>query len=174
MGNVDEHAERSHERNQSGHSFFHCANSAMVLVLSNNHRRILEQSAEACWPDECCGILVGRRNSDFSTVDEVVVAANVACGDRSRRYEIAHRTVFDALRHAKAIGLDVLGFYHSHPDGSSNLSSRDIEALWPGRIYVILSMGEARAVGMRAWMGGESGTGVVEVLIELTDVPEIG
>lgn len=139
------------------------------LILSNEHRRILEQSAESCWPEECCGILIGRRIGDFSVVDAVQPAANVAKGDRTRRYEIDPQTVFDALRTAKETGQQVLGFYHSHPDGSAVLSATDAEAVWFGRVYLIVVMTDGRAVGMRGWMVPEAGLAAVEVTLELTE-----
>jgi proteasome lid subunit RPN8/RPN11 len=86
-------------------------------------------------PDECCGLLLGGR-------DEVVEAARArnAADDPSTRFLIDPRDHFAARRAARARGLDVVGFYHSHPGSSAEPSARDLaEFSYPGHVYLIVS-----------------------------------
>ena len=91
---------------------------------------------------ECCGLLLGTLKGDAAVVERVRPSPNVHPGDRRRRYRIDSNRVIQALLDARQGGPDLLGFYHSHPDGSIRPSSRDVESAWPGMIYLIVG-GEA-------------------------------
>jgi desampylase len=87
-------------------------------------------------PDECCGLLLGRD-------DEIVEAArarNIAAEPRSR-FLIDPRDHIDIRRAARGRGLEVIGFYHSHPGSAATPSARDVaEFTYPGYLYAIVSL----------------------------------
>src|SRR5690606_13233814 len=83
---------------------------------------------------DLCGILLGTGNS----IDRAVPTANVA-EDRRRRFEIDPQALIDAHRHARAGGPQVLGYYHSHPDGPAAPSAVDAAlAAGDGMIWAII------------------------------------
>ena len=91
-------------------------------------------------PEECCGLLLGLGDE----IVEVFRAANIAA-DPSSRFLIDPADHFAARRVARERGLDVVGFYHSHPRSSSHPSPRDAaEFTYPGHLYAIVSL-EAEA-----------------------------
>ncbi len=57
------------------------------------------------------------------------------------RYEIDPVEVARIQRDARPRGLEIVGFYHSHPDHPANWSPTDLEeAYWLGCSYVITSI----------------------------------
>ena len=92
--------------------------------------------ARACAPDEGCGLLLGRDGE----IVEAVRARNVA-GDPATRFLIDPGDHFAAIRTARARGLAVVGFYHSHPRTAPEPSVRDRdEFTYPGHLYAIVSL----------------------------------
>jgi proteasome lid subunit RPN8/RPN11 len=87
-------------------------------------------------PDECCGLLLGRGDE----IAEAVRARNVA-EQPAARFLIDPADHFAALRRARERGLDVVGFYHSHPSSPPEPSARDLaEFSYPGHLYAIVSL----------------------------------
>ena len=95
-------------------------------------------------PDECCGLLLGCGGE----IVEAVRARNAA-DDPARRFLIDPADHFAALRAARERGLDVVGFYHSHPASPAEPSARDLaEFSYPGHLYLIVSL-EAEPADVR-------------------------
>jgi proteasome lid subunit RPN8/RPN11 len=86
-------------------------------------------------PNECCGLLVGRRGD----VESAVRARNLEAGPA--RYLIDPQDHFAAMKDARARGLYVIGAYHSHPASASTPSASDIAEASGGSdfLYVIVS-----------------------------------
>lgn len=111
-------------------------------------RRRAQAAAEAAWPEECCGILLGRRRGALTRVDRALPVVNARPRDREHGYEIAPRDVLAAQRSARRVGLEIVGFFHSHPDGVPRPSRADVAAAWPDTSYVVLARDGA------AWTAG--------------------
>jgi len=85
--------------------------------------------------EECCGLLAGNDG----VITRVFFATNAA-SDPARNYEIAPKELFQLMREIRAAKLQLLGIYHSHPNGKNEPSARDIElAYYPDTPYFILS-----------------------------------
>jgi len=110
------------------------------------------QHVQAAYPEETCGGLLGRvRGAEALAVVETVPLANVDQAERHRRYLIGPHDVLALERRAEAAGLQVLGYYHSHPDAPAQPSPFDREHAWPWYVYVIVRVEEGRAREARAW-----------------------
>jgi proteasome lid subunit RPN8/RPN11 len=84
---------------------------------------------------ECCGLLGGSRG----VIARIFRATNVA-SKLATTYEIAPRELFSLVREIRATGLELMGIYHSHPNGKNEPSPRDIElAYYPDTAYLIVS-----------------------------------
>lgn len=87
-------------------------------------------------PNECCGLLLGRGD----VIAEAVRARNVA-DDPATRFLIDPADHFAAIRRGRDRGLDVIGFYHSHPASAAEPSPRDIaEFSYPGYLYAVVGL----------------------------------
>lgn len=105
-------------------------------------------AAASAAPEECCGILLGQQ----ATIERVRPAANVA-DQRRHRFEIDPQVLIDAHRAARAGGPSIVGYYHSHPNGSADPSARDrAEAAHDGSVWAIVG-----ARGVAFWRDDEDG-----------------
>ncbi|MEO8745413.1 MAG: M67 family metallopeptidase [Candidatus Dormiibacterota bacterium] len=107
------------------------------------------------YPDEICGIMLGPRGE--GRVTEVKRARNIIV-ERSRdRYEIDPRDQIRLQREADAAGLDIVGYYHSHPDHPAQASRFDTERAWAGYVYLIVSIVEGKPVDANGFIADKDG-----------------
>lgn len=113
---------------------------------------------------ECCGLLAGRDG----VIQRVLPATNAA-SDPATAYEIAPKELFRMMREMREPGLELLGIYHSHPQGANEPSRRDIErAYYPDAAYFILSPREDAERPVRAFSIREGRATELEIQV----VPE--
>jgi proteasome lid subunit RPN8/RPN11 len=114
----------------------------------------LRAHGEQTYPYECCGTLLGRfASADASgnepagwLVEAAVPAGNIRTDSAHNRYQIAPVELVKLEREALSRGLDIAGFYHSHPDHPAQWSTTDIqEAHWLGCCYVITAVEQGKA-----------------------------
>lgn len=127
------------------------------LALPPELRRIIEREGMAAFPDECCGILIGREIDNAEdkrrVVDRLVPGRNVFEADeRYHRFSIDPRAQLKAEREAGVEGKMVLGFYHSHPNHPARPSEYDREHGWPFYSYLIVSIMNGTAADMTSWV----------------------
>jgi proteasome lid subunit RPN8/RPN11 len=114
---------------------------------------------EETYPDECCGALLGRISESEGWQIEAAVRAGNARLDAARNsYEIAPAELVKIVREARGRGLEIAGFYHSHPDHPAQWSLTDLaEAHWLGCCYVITSVAHGKAAATNSFLlTGES------------------
>jgi proteasome lid subunit RPN8/RPN11 len=112
----------------------------------------LRLHGEETYPNECCGVLLGKSvaaeggSEASNVVREIVRAGNTRTDSAHNRYHIAPQELVRIQRQARALGLDIVGFYHSHPDHPAQWSPTDFaEAHWLGCSYVITSVEKGKA-----------------------------
>ena len=106
----------------------------------------LRAHGEETYPHECCGVLLGKAEGAANRVKEVVRAGNTRTDSAHNRYNIAPQELVKIQRQARGRGLDIVGFYHSHPDHPAQWSATDFaEAHWIGCSYIITSVATGRA-----------------------------
>lgn len=97
-------------------------------------------------PDEACGILLGHHG---------VVRQLVAMTNQARRpqdhFALDPLEYMHAERDAGQRGFDVIGVWHSHPDGAAVPSESDRRAAWPGWLYVIVGTPDSAQPDIRGW-----------------------
>jgi proteasome lid subunit RPN8/RPN11 len=121
------------------------------LVISARHLQTLGRHASMSYPEECCGVLIGRSSEDATVVERVLSVGNERQDSRHNRFLISPETVLAAHKEARALGLDVVGYYHSHPDHPARPSEFDREHAWPGMSYLIVSVENRKVVDARSW-----------------------
>jgi len=105
------------------------------------------------YPDEICGLMLGNDH----VVTDVRRARNIIV-ERSRdRYEIDPLDQIRIQREADAAGLDVIGYYHSHPDHPAQASRFDTERAWAGYVYVIVSIEKGKPVDANVFVADTDG-----------------
>lgn len=101
----------------------------------------MRQHAEKTFPDECCGVLLGKMNDGERIVADVVPATNTRTDSIRDRYHIAPEELVSIQKSGRQRNLDIVGFYHSHPGQPARWSQTDLEeAHWFACSYVITSV----------------------------------
>ena len=119
----------------------------MLKIKLTDHASIRRHGEEA-YPNECCGVLLGRVNDDGTRmVTSIARCGNTRTDSAHDRYNIDPRDLVRIQREGRERGEDIIGFYHSHPDHPARWSPTDLaEAHWFGCSYVITSVEKGRAV----------------------------
>ena len=111
------------------------------------------EHAEQTYPDECCGALLGLEADGVKTVCEILPITNAReQAEQYHRFTIEPDDVMKAERTAMKKGLDVLGFYHSHPDHPAKPSDYDREHALPVWSYPIVSVLSGKAAEIKCWL----------------------
>jgi len=106
----------------------------------------LRAHGEETYPHECCGVLIGESTPDGWLVRDAVRAGNTRTDSAHNRFSIAPLELVRIEREARRRGLEIAGFYHSHPDHPAQWSNTDfVEAHWLGCSYVITEIAQGKA-----------------------------
>ncbi|GAB4206773.1 MAG: M67 family metallopeptidase [Roseiflexaceae bacterium] len=154
-----------------------------MITITAEARQAIVAHAEATYPDECVGLLLGRIEGDRKIVTatyptenrwegQVALSEQDNAHSRRDRFYLDPRDYLRADRTARAQGLDVVGCYHSHPDHPAVPSERDrIGAQGVGAgssfAFVIQSVSNGSATALASWLLADEGERFVAE--ELTD-----
>jgi proteasome lid subunit RPN8/RPN11 len=146
-----------------------------MLRLTNELYAAIREHGEETYPNECCGILLGWNDAGDNRVLEAIRAGNTRTDSAHNRYHIAPQELVRAQRQGRERGLDIVGFYHSHPDHPAMWSPTDLaEAHWMTCSYVITSVenGVAQQTNSFLLMGTSEEDKRLEVEPVLVDAVE--
>ena len=116
----------------------------------------MRELAEAAYPYEGCGVLVGSAAERGWRVSQVLAGRNLVQDRRRDRYELDPRDIIAAERAARDRAQEVVGFFHTHPDHPARPSQFDRDHAWPGYVYVVCAVQEGRMTRATAWrLGGQ-------------------
>jgi proteasome lid subunit RPN8/RPN11 len=140
--------------------------------------KIRAHGAEA-YPNECCGALLGHDASGEAGQERpreilgVYPLVNRREDSPRNRFSVTSKDVLEAERAAGASGMDVIGWYHSHPDHPARPSEYDREHAWPWYSYVIVSVRGREPKEMTSWRLQEDRERYVEEEIERKEGKEV-
>lgn len=100
--------------------------------------------AERTYPNECCGVMMGRIEGTNKYVTEALPLENVFAGAQGERYEVRPEDLLTAERTARDNGLDLVGIFHSHPDCAAYFSTTDLKNSCPWYSFVVLSVNNGK------------------------------
>ena len=117
-----------------------------MLRISQSDYDALRKHGVETYPDECCGVLLGTSEGGINTIAAIMRVANIRTDSAHNRCRIAPQELIHIQREARQRELDIIGFYHSHPDHPAQWSKTDfVEAHWFGCSYVITSVRKENA-----------------------------
>ncbi len=135
----------------------------MATALSSDLAQKIRDHGAETYPHECCGALLGR-DLDVSTTSspnaaelpsrEIVVLfplVNRRDDSPRNRFSVTSDDVRDAEKAAREKGIDVVGWYHSHPDHPAAPSEYDRDHAWPWYSYIIVSVANGKPEDMTSW-----------------------
>ncbi|HSR24361.1 MAG TPA: M67 family metallopeptidase [Candidatus Eisenbacteria bacterium] len=137
------------------------------MRIARGALREMHEHAGEGYPYEICGILMAARGSDLVTQTRRVRNTVV---ERARdRYEMDPRDQIRIQRECDENGLEIVGYYHSHPDHPAQASVTDATRSWAGPVYVIVSCVKGRAVAQNAFVARRDGGPMHAVPLEVVD-----
>lgn len=118
----------------------------MNLSLSSQDYQQMLHWAKSAYPQECCGIIMGHKSpNEQHIIDEARLTENVA-QDRLSRFEIDPRALIDAHKACRKNSIEILGYFHSHPNGLAQPSRCDAEmAEMDEKIWLIIAQNNISA-----------------------------
>jgi proteasome lid subunit RPN8/RPN11 len=124
-----------------------------TLVLPKAVFQALRAHGEETYPHECCGALLGHPVPEGWQIESAVRAGNTRTDSAHNRYQIAPAELVRIERDARRQGLEIAGFYHSHPDHPAQWSPTDFdEAHWLGCCYVITAVAQGKAARTNSFL----------------------
>jgi proteasome lid subunit RPN8/RPN11 len=124
----------------------------MTLRLAEELLAEIRRYGERAYPAECCGALAGRLDGEGSKeVVRLAPAVNRRTDD-PHRYLIAPEDLRRLERVLRLEGLDIVGYYHSHPDHAAVPSAFDTEHAWPWYSYLIVRVEKGRGLEAASWI----------------------
>ena len=136
----------------------------MRLQITKSELEKMKQHAEQGYPHEVVGILAGQRQSNLVT--EVRNLLNER-SDTNNRYQVSALALMRAEQELESRGLEIVGYYHSHPDHSSQYSEYDKEHALPNMSYLILSILQGTSNTFQSWRLTEDRNFMLEESIEI-------
>ncbi|RLM53981.1 hypothetical protein DVK02_11180 [Halobellus sp. Atlit-31R] len=122
----------------------------MLTILRDAYDEIVHRGY-AGGDEEVCGVLAGEYGAEASRVSTVFPAENVADAPQIR-YAMDPEEQLRLLDAIESRGLDVVGFYHTHPTGPPRPSAVDSErATWTGYSYAICAFDGHPYLGSWRW-----------------------
>jgi len=124
-----------------------------MIKIKNLHMDEIRKYSEVEYPNECCGILMGKFESDKSkTIEHILPISNARDEEhKHNRFLITPEEMMKAEMFAHKNKFDILGFYHSHPDHPAAPSDYDLEFAWPVYSYIIVSVNKGKAENTTSW-----------------------
>lgn len=142
--------------------------STDTVRLTYEQLRAIERAAEDAYPEEACGLLVGRSTPGAGyRVSTVEASANVAEPPRTRRFEVDPKLRLRLERALRESPDSVIGVYHSHPDGSAQPSETDISMIFePDMVWLITAVADGKAGETTGWRPTDDGSAFLALGIE--------
>jgi proteasome lid subunit RPN8/RPN11 len=137
--------------------------TAPTLKMSTEIADKIREHGARTYPNECCGALLGRETAEPGTASvggisictrEVLALfplVNRRDDSPHNRFSVTADDVRAADKAARERGLDLVGWYHSHPDHPACPSQYDREHAWPWYSYIIVSVANGRPQEMTSW-----------------------
>ena len=124
-----------------------------MIVMTEGQKRAIDAHGEKTYPNECCGIMLGEVLGDGTKVLKELLPVDNSRedGEQYHRFEIRAEDLLKAEKVAAAKHLDVVGFYHSHPDHPSKPSEYDRSHAFLFYSYIIVAVEKGKAGAVTSW-----------------------
>jgi proteasome lid subunit RPN8/RPN11 len=124
-----------------------------MIHLADKDRKEIAAHGERDYPHECCGLLLGSFAAGGRKVISEVYPISNAREELAKRnrFLIRPEELLSGESYAATKDLDVVGFYHSHPDHPAVPSGYDLDHAWPTFSYIVVSVSAGTAQDLRSW-----------------------
>lgn len=125
-----------------------------MITLTKEVFANISADGATCYPEECCGIIFGTINENGEKTAHFAEPVENGFEQREKyhRFEITPEIMLKAERAARKKRLDIVGFYHSHPDCKAFPSEFDRAHALPVYSYIIVSVVKGNAADTRSFV----------------------
>lgn len=141
----------------------------MDLIIDSRELAALHAHAEQGYPHEVVGILAGDRST--RTVTRIHPLVNERADSPQNRYRVNGMTVLRAEQALEGEGLQVVGYYHSHPDHTAQYSAYDRDHALPNMSYLITAVSKGAVVDTLSWRLREDRSAMDPESLTLMEAP---
>jgi molybdopterin/thiamine biosynthesis adenylyltransferase/rhodanese-related sulfurtransferase/proteasome lid subunit RPN8/RPN11/molybdopterin converting factor small subunit len=141
-----------------------------VFRLTAAAEHVIRSHAASVYPHECCGALIGTMTDGSTEIVDARPLDNVTSEGPRRRFRVSSSDYLAAERHAAQRGLDLVGFYHSHPDHPAEPSQYDLDHAWPNLSYIIVAVAHGTPGALRSWRLRDDRTAFEEETRDMTRI----
>ena len=143
-----------------------------MIIIKHEHIEQIKRHGEKTYNEECCGAILGNSKDEVKVVHELIEFHNEKNDNRQRRYLITPGQYRQSEKLADEKNLELLGFYHSHPDHPSLPSEFDKDHALPWFLYMIVSVEKGKAKKLSAWTLKDDRTSFEEHELNVTQTTE--
>ena len=138
-----------------------------MIRIGDDAWQVMVEHAEAVFPNECCGAMLGSSDGETKRVTLALPLENVHAGPQATRYELRPEDLLQAEKAARARGLDLVGIFHSHPDHDAYFSETDLKNSCPWYSFVVMSVKAGRYNHAKSFLPNMEQTEAPEEALEL-------
>lgn len=138
-----------------------------MIRIGEDAWQVMVEHAEAVFPNECCGAMLGSSDGETKRVTLALPLENVHAGPQATRYELRPEDLLQAEKAARARGLDLVGIFHSHPDHDAYFSETDLKNSCPWYSFVVMSVKAGRYNHAKSFLPNMEQTEAPEEALEL-------
>ena len=125
--------------------------SASLLKIREELADLIRAHGVETYPHECCGAILGRDGDRWREVLALLPLANRRDDSPRNRFEVTPGDVQLAEKTAREKNIELIGWYHSHPDAPARPSEFDRAHAWPWYSYIIVSVQSGMPREMNSW-----------------------
>lgn len=141
----------------------------MVVKIKRQINDKLIEICEKGFPNEVCGVLIGKKNKEIFIIDDYYICENLNKERSIDRYELNPIDYIKAEDRAKKSNASIIGIYHSHPNHPAIASETDKMFAWPDMAYLIYSIYDGKFKNLICWQIDESEDVFAQINTELID-----
>lgn len=152
------------------------------MIVTALQLQQIKSHAELIYPNECCGLLLGKitpegsflievQETENSWTDEIREDLFIQTGTTRDRFYIAPKVLLQVQKQTRARQLVIIGVYHSHPDHLAIPSAMDQEIAWPEYSYMIVALNQGKVTDIKCWKLDQDHQFQSEEIV-LTEVPK--
>jgi proteasome lid subunit RPN8/RPN11 len=141
-----------------------------MIILTTEQTADINKHAESEYPNECCGAVLGRFENGKKITHEILPISNMRETEaKHNRFLIRPEEYLHCEKTARKQGLEIIGFYHSHPDHPSAPSQYDLDHAFPVYSYIIVSVTNGKADTTTSWELLNDRSCFLDEIIEITN-----
>ena len=123
-----------------------------MLSIDSQPFAEMKAHAEATYPNECVGAMIGTITDGDKVVESALQLENSAEGSQRAYYQLSPDHLMKADRAAREQGKEMIGIYHSHPDCDAYFSETDLKNSCPWYSFVVLSIQKGKFDHANSWL----------------------